>query len=207
MVLKMPEQLTGEKIPGHEALRRAARAITEAPLEGMTDEQKKELQTELQIQVRARRGDFIPEEVRFGIISEVVRAGAMLSPDLDEYVGLVLSNLRHEALKRLLEELGQPYVIYITYNTHSGEMCPGIHVATRQWFDELEHLEFASWQLTDGHPPMTWHWVIWSTLSAEALGEGPSEETGKPSESEETAAAGGSQPEEGSEGSEGSSTE
>ena len=56
MVLKMPEQLTGEKIPGHEALRRAARAITEAPLEGMTDEQKKELQTELQIQVRARRG-------------------------------------------------------------------------------------------------------------------------------------------------------
>lgn len=116
-----------EKLPGHEVLRRAATAITGAKLGYLRDTQKKNLVNELGTQIYARRDDFIPEEHRLPVITEVLTAASLMGDIVgSEVLALAESNLSEEQFHELVAGLDGDWVLCRC----DAPECPCLHLVT-----------------------------------------------------------------------------
>jgi hypothetical protein len=126
--------MTG-KMPGHEVLLGAARAITGAQLGRLTEDERHNLDVELKLQVAARRNDFIPDEVRTEVVTEVLRAVVALGDHVGEcfLVDFLLSNLGMEGLREALATLDESWVIFTCGNSD----CGCLEVCTKPMFERV----------------------------------------------------------------------
>jgi hypothetical protein len=124
----MPEY--PEKILGHEVLLESARAIIEAP-PGLLETEQMNLELKLELQVVARRDDFIPDAERHEVASKVVRAMALRRDNLTGSItDFAISNVGEEDFKQILAQLDESWVIL------ECPECSEYYVVTRACYDQ-----------------------------------------------------------------------